>query len=174
MDLISKKTRGEFEDYFNHRTLREIDRFFENYGLEAKATTDTPNLGQRRTLVRNYYSGIDWSNKQQIKQVLNVFADVLSELESQGKHGNDFTANESRKQFDKLSVSLKRDGYTFENNTLISASSNSSDKIADFEILENATDLLDKGHFQEYVDRIKKSIDEDTGLAIYSTIIITN
>ena len=169
MELISKKTRGEFEDYFNSRTLREIDRYFENYGLVTKLLSDSQPLGQRRTLVREYYAAIDWTNRKQIKQVLNVFADILSELESDGKEVNAYSANGSRKQFDKLSLSLKRDGYIFEENSLISTNPVVADNIADFEIIENATDLLDKGHFQEYVDRIRKSVDEDTSLAIGST-----
>jgi Abortive infection C-terminus len=169
MDLISKKTRGEFEDHLSQNTFREISRYFDNYQLVPQILTENQPSGQRRTLILQYYAGVDWTNKKQVRQVLNVFADILAELESSGKQVDSMWANESRKKFEKLSLSLQRDGYIFENNTLVSINQTETDKLPDFLVLENASDLLDKGHFQEYVDRIKTSVDQDTGLAIGST-----
>jgi hypothetical protein len=65
---------------------------------------------------------------------------------------------------EKLQKFLLRDGYKFENNKL-----NPVGHVANFEDLQNATDLLDKTHFQEHIDRIKKSIVDDPSLAIGST-----
>lgn len=162
MDIISKKTRSEFKEYFVTTTLREIENYFDNHDVPFTEHSEDANYGgQRRTLVENYYVGIDWTNPNMCRKILNVYQDVLNDLAD-----NKYTWNTEQNKlwFDKLSKFLLRDGFEFSNGKLSSVG-----QIVNFEDLQNATDLLDKTHFQEYIDRIKKSINEDVGLAIGST-----
>lgn len=162
MDIISKKTRSEFKEYFVTTTLREIENYFDNHDVLFTEHSEDANYGgQRRTLVENYYVGIDWTNPIMCRKILNVYQDVLNDLADNKYIWN---TEQNKLWFDKLSKFLLRDGFEFSNGKLSSVG-----QIVNFEDLQNATDLLDKTHFQEYIDRIKKSITEDVGLAIGST-----
>lgn len=163
MDLISKKTRGEFQEYLVSTTLREIEKYFDNHDIPfTQLPPDKIPSGQRRGLVANYYASINWTDGKQVKKVLDVFADILHDISNKG---NDSWSQEiNTKWFDKLVKLLIKDGYHYENGKISTVG-----QVANFDDLQNATDLLDKGHFQEYINRIKKSIDEDPGLAIGST-----
>jgi hypothetical protein len=162
MDLISKKTRSEFQEYLVSMTLREIARYFDNHDVPfAQLPPEKMPSGQRRGLVSNYYESINWTDSKHVKKILNVYADILQDISSKVDSGNQEVYNQSH---DKLVKLLNRDGYQYENGKI-----STTGQVADFDYLQNATDLLDKGHFQEYINRIKKSINEDPGLAIGST-----
>jgi hypothetical protein len=162
MSLISKKTRSEFQEYLVSTTLREIERYFDNHDIEFKELPlEALPPGQRRSLVANYYASINWEDPKDIRKILNVYADILNDIET-----NKFSSTQEFYSIwkEKLTRLLLKDGYQFENGKI-----NIVGQTTDFEDLENATNLLDKGHFHEYIDRIKKSIDQDPGLAIGST-----
>lgn len=162
MDLISKKTRGEFQEYFVTTTLREIDKYFDNQNVLFNDLPFGKDYGaQRRTRVENYYFGINWEAPIEVRKILNVYEDVLNDLNT-----SEYSYNSelNKTWFEKLQKFLLRDGYVLENGKL-----NPIGQVADFEDLQNATDLLDKTHFQEHIDRIKKSIIDDPSLAIGST-----
>lgn len=162
MDIISKKTRSEFKEYFVTITLREIENYFDNHEIPFTEHQKDANYGgQRRTLVENYYVGNDWTNPMSSRKFLNLYEDILNDL-SDNKHN--WNLEENKKWFDKLCKLLLRDGFEFSNGKLSSVG-----QIVNFEDLKNATDLLDKTHFKEYIDRIQKSVIEDPGLAIGST-----
>ena len=162
MDLISKKTRAEFQEFFVTKTLREISKYFDNHDVPFSELPEGSNYGgQRRTLVENYYFGINWTDPKIVRKVLQVYEDVLNDLnEIEDKWNRDF----NKPWLEKLPKFLLRDGYAFENRKISKVG-----QVANFEDLQNATDLLDKSHFQEYIERIKKSVAEDPSLAIGST-----
>lgn len=162
MDIISKKTRGEFQEFFVTKTLREISKYFDNHDVPYSELPEGINYGgQRRTLVENYYIGVNWADPKIVRKVLSVYEDVLNDLnEIEDKWNRDF----NKPWLEKLTKLLLRDGYAFENRKLSKVG-----QVADFDDLQNATDLLDKSHFQEYIERIKKSVSEDPSLAIGST-----
>ena len=59
-DLISKKTRYEFREFFVSMTLRQIELEFDAADIVCD-TEHTPSVsGQRRTLVEQYYHSVDW------------------------------------------------------------------------------------------------------------------
>ncbi len=162
MDLISKKTRSEFQEYLVSKTIREIERYFDNHDIQfTQLPAEKLPSGQRRSQVAQYYASVDWTNSKQVRQVLNVYSDILSDLTSSTDTWN---ADISQTWIDKLTKVLLKDGYQFDNGKISIVG-----QVASFDDLENATDLLDKGHFQEYIERIKKSVDQDPGLAIGST-----
>jgi hypothetical protein len=165
MELITKKTRRTFQEYFVRTTLREIERDFDNYDIPF---TEIPEKkmpsGQRRGLVENYYASVDWTNPADVKKVLNVYSDVLIRL-NESKEEESFN-NWNRKidleWYDKLIKTLEGNGYQFNGRSIVLIGQ------VEIEQLENATSLLDKTHFQEYTNRIKESIETDPSLAIGS------
>jgi len=162
MDLISKKTRSEFQEFLVSTTIREIERYFDNHDIQfTQLPAEKLPSGQRRSQVAQYYASVDWTNSKQVRQVLDVYSDILSDLTSTTDSWN---ADIRQTWIDKLTKVLLKDGYQFDNGKISIVG-----QVASFDDLENATDLLDKGHFQEYIERIKKSIDQDPGLAIGST-----
>lgn len=162
MDLISKKTRTEFQEFFVTKTLREISKYFDNHDVPFSKLPEGNNYGgQRRTLVENYYFGIDWTDPKIVRKVLNVYEDVLNDL---NEIENIWDRDINKTWLEKLTKFLIRDGYAFKNRKISKVV-----QVTDFDDLQNATDLLDKSHFQEYIERIKKSIAEDPSLAIGST-----
>ena len=142
-------------------TLREIRQHFDNHNLEIGIVPqDKLPSGERRSLVAQYYAGVDWTNPQHVQSVLNVYADILSELSDPSESWN----HEMRLSWLKqLTDTLNQDGYTFERNRVLRSSN------LDLETVIQATDLLDKNHFREYIDRIQHSVTTDPGLAIGST-----
>jgi hypothetical protein len=163
MDLISKKTRSAFEDYFSSEsTLGLTSKYFQNHDIyQGERPFGSTVDGQIRQLVEKHYHYINWKNSAEVRQVLNVYEDVLTDLIEDYNIGNSTNNN---KWIDKLANALLKDGYKYENNKL-----NSIGQITNFENLKNATELLDKTHFQEHIDRINKSINDDPALAIGST-----
>ena len=162
MDLISKKTRSEFQEFLVSTTIREIERYFDNHDIQfTQLPAEKLPSGQRRSQVAQYYASVEWTNPKQVRQVLNVYSDILSDLTSTTAS---WSADIGQTWIDKLTKVLLKDGYLFDNGKISIVG-----QVVSFDDLENATDLLDKGHFQEYIERIKKSIDQDPGLAIGST-----
>lgn len=162
MDLISKKTRSKFQEFFVTKTLREISTYFDNHDVKfAELPSDKNYGGQRRTLVDNYYQGVDWQDAKDVRQILLVYEEVLTDLEDLD---NQWNAEHNKEWLEKLKKILVRDGYVFENKKIRSVG-----HVTNFDDLQNATDLLDKAHFQEYIDRIKRSVSNDPSLAIGST-----
>ncbi len=149
MDLISKKTRSEFQEYLVSTTIREIERYFNNHDIQfTRLPSEKLPSGQRRSQVAQYYASVEWTNSKQVRQVLNVYSDILSDLISTTDSRNE----DIRKTWlDKLTKVLLKDGYQFDNGKISVVG-----QVAIFYDLENAADLLDKGHFQEYIERIKK------------------
>lgn len=161
MDIISKKTRNEFLEFLTSKTLREITIYFDNHDIFlSEKSQGIIDWWQRRTLITQYYASIDWWNAYQIKKLIGVYEEILNDLEEPNLWDSDYNAL----NLTRLSKFLLRDGYIFKNHKLEKTSS-----IENFEALENATSLLDKTHFHEYLERIKKSVDTDPGLAIGST-----
>ena len=152
MDLISKKTRSEFQEFFVTKTLREISRYFDNHDIPFSELPEGNYGGQRRTLVEGYYYQLDWTNPHIIKKVLRVYEDVLNDL---NEFEDQWNRDANKEWLDKLTKFLLRDGFVFENRKISKVG-----QVANFEDLQNATDLLDKSHFQEYIERIKKSVIE--------------
>jgi hypothetical protein len=162
MDLLSKKTRIEFREFFTTMVLREIDDFFDSHSIAFnELPADKVVNGQRRNRVEGYYYAIDWTSTSDVGRILKIYEDVLNYLQD---NLDTWNGANLKVWYEKLQKVLFRDDYKFENNklTFIGQTTN-------FDNLQNATDLLDKSHFQEYTDRIQKSILNDPGLAIGST-----
>jgi hypothetical protein len=80
-DLISKKTRLEFREYFVGTTLRQISQEFDAADVPFDSAYIPPEDGQRRSLVEKYYRAVDFSLWRDVRKVLRVYENVLVELE---------------------------------------------------------------------------------------------
>lgn len=103
-ELISKKTRYEFQEWLVDWTLRTISNLFDSHNIKYVAIPEE-NLpsGQRRSLVQCYYASVNWSDPKDVRRVLDAYEDILIELlpESEGKQ--------------RLVRHLEKDGYLYEN-----------------------------------------------------------
>jgi hypothetical protein len=106
-ELISKKTRQEFREWLVGWVLRKIEDLFDNH--EVKHINLPPEQlpsGARRSLVECYYASIDWTNPVDVRKILDVYEDILLDIPQ---------ADYEKK--DAFITLLKRDGYTYEENT---------------------------------------------------------
>jgi hypothetical protein len=111
-DLISKRTRKAFREYFVDTTLRIISDAFDSEDITWDRSYEPPDVyGQRRTLVEQYYHSVDWKDPSSVARVLRVFESALLDLSSG-------TTEEARKIKVQLVAELGRDGIPFENGRL--------------------------------------------------------
>ncbi|MBD1857409.1 MULTISPECIES: abortive infection family protein [Leptolyngbya] len=151
-ELISKKTRYEFQEWLVDWTLRTIRELFDRHNVKYISLSEE-NLpsGQRRSLVQCYYASVNWIDPKDVRRVLDAYEDILIELspESEGKQ--------------RLIRHLEKDGYLYENGKIVS-------QALDVALIETIpASGLDTEHLYLYVDRINASIETDPSLAIGST-----
>lgn len=150
--MLSKKTLTEFREHLVGWKLREIDDLFENHRF---APADVPQeglpSGERRSLVVRYYAGIDFSNPDHVKRLMGVLEDILLEMPT-----------DQAEERAKLLSYLKRDGFEFVNNRLV------SQRLDHAALKGIAGDDIDTEHLQVYIERIGQSINDDPSLAIGS------
>ncbi len=150
-DLISKQTRNAFREAMSgYWVLRMIDEAFENEGVKCNLNFMPPLyiIGQRRTLVEQYYSTLSFTDRNDVDKVLNVFELVIRDV------------NEPEKI--KLLSCLSRDGHEYNNGRICSAAFGASS-------LEWASELAsgsDLPQLDKQVRRIAGSVDSDPDLAI--------
>src|ERR1700686_4801847 len=80
-DLISKRTRQEFREYFVDTSLRVIGDAFDAEGIACDTSYIPPLGGARRSLVEQYYHSVNWKDPAQVGKVLRVYASLLMDLE---------------------------------------------------------------------------------------------
>jgi len=151
-ELISKKTRQEFREWLVGWVLRKIEDLFDNHDVKhINLPPEQLPSSARRSLVECYYASIDWTNPADVRKILDVYEDILLDIHQ-----------EDPEKKDSFITLLKRDGYTYEENRIISASFR-GDLI---QAIHNAS--LDVKHLNIYIDRINASVNTDPALAIGS------
>lgn len=163
-DLISKKTRYEFREYFVGTTLREIEAEFDAADVPFDENYDPQLSGQRRSLVEQYYHAVDWSKWSDVRKVLTVYENVLNQLEEQigdNSYWSASTKNWAQKSFDSLKKWIEKDGYKYSEGKLKPVSKS----ISLSEISRQAV-KFDIPELQRQIERIKSSVEDDPGLAI--------
>jgi hypothetical protein len=155
-DLISAKTRQEFREYFVSTSLATIDDAFRAEGLKADLSHQPAVGGQRRTLVEQYYHGIDWRRASDVAPVLNVYEAVLVDLDLQAS-GDGVTAASARERSTALRRWLTRDGIKEDGGSLA---------LPGHASVHDVPIGIDSPELQRQIDRMRSSIDADPGLAI--------
>jgi hypothetical protein len=119
-DIISKSARNAFREEFVGYTLAEIDTMFGNQDFVA---TDKafPNItGQRRTLVEQYYAGIDFTDRTQVRRLARVFDDVVDNIirvtnRRTWSSSPDPQIETQRERLAELLRKMERDGFKHSN-----------------------------------------------------------
>lgn len=155
-DIVSRATRRAFQNsYSDFSVLREIANGFDDAGVEQR---DLPEgsvpMGQRRTLVEEYYATVDWTSPADVRRVLDAYETHLIRLEGHSRE----------EELEKLIKHLSRDGIGYLDGRLVFA-------VPHQEILEGLADgevRVDLKHIRVSATRIKDAIDSDPAVAIGS------
>lgn len=156
-DLISKKTRTEFREYFVSTTIREIQTEFDAADIPC-STDHVPNVtGQRRYLVEQYYYAVDWTKWADVRKILTVFENVLAELEDLAENDNDW----AKKYFKSLKKWIEKDGYSYDSGKLLAVG-----KHHGLEHITDAVGEFDLPELHRQIQRMQSAVEDDPGLAI--------
>jgi len=163
-DLISKKTRYEFREYFVGTTLREIEAEFDVADVPFDENYDPQLSGQRRSLVEQYYHAVDWSKWSDVRKVLTVYENVLNQLEEQIENDDYWYTGDkdwAKKSFNSLKKWIEKDGYKYSEGRLEPVG-----KSVSLSEITHQAFKFDIPELQRQIERIKFSIEDDPGLAI--------
>ena len=161
-DIISKKTRIEFREYFVGMTLREISHEFDTADVPCDSDFTPPESGQRRSLVEQYYHAIDFGSWRDVRKVLRVYESVLLTLEERIKTPPWGQKDESAERcLSTLKRCLERDGFVYADGRFTAVGHNPA-----IDELAETAHALDAHGLREQIDRIRNSIDDDPSLAI--------
>jgi hypothetical protein len=158
MDLISKETRGAFREHLVSWTLRTISNLFAKDIPRGQPTGLVD--GARRSLVSDYYAGIDWTSAKDIRKVVKVYERILNSIDPED--GDPVPAPYETRQLRKLTNLLRRDGYIYENRRLLTTSR------MDLAGIPEATTLVDARTLHEHLERIAESVGADSSQAVGS------
>lgn len=157
IDLISKKTRTEFREYFVGTTIREIQAEFDAADVPCSSGHEPSVTGQRRYLVEQYYYAVDWTKWADVRKVLTVYENVLAGLEDRSENENQEAGN----CFRALKKWIEKDGYCYDSGKLR--------PIGKHHGLEQITDVvsvLDLPELHRQIQRMQSAVEDDPGLAI--------
>lgn len=117
-EILSRATRNEFREAFTCFTLFEITTMFDAGELSPNAN-HTPTVGgQRRGLVEQYYAAIDFTDPENVQQVLKAYEEILLKLDAPGTTRID--DQKCKEIIPKLLMRMEYDGFRYEQRRFIS------------------------------------------------------
>ena len=159
-ELISKATRNEFREFLVGYTLREIEMTFDAGGLTPRKGYDPQVGGQRRSFVECYYANIDFSSAADIKKLLDVYGEVIENLQRVAERNPDG----QNVTMSALLRRMERDGFRYDNGRFVVAGQNAA--------MVHAPSLvqLTEESIQEHVEKARQKIaNGDSAGAIANT-----
>ena len=159
-ELISRKTRIEFREYFVGLTLSEISDEYDSADIECDRNYTPRTSGQRRSLVEQYYHTLDLANWRDVRKLMRVYEVVLSSLEVALEAGSTYDPKATKATLLSLQALLRKDGFQWENDRL-SAAREPLDLPASAGISK-----LDSPELYKQLERIRESVDADPALAV--------
>ncbi len=161
-ELINKKTRYEFREYFVGTTLREIEMEFDAANVTFDEEYDPPTSGARRSLVEKYYNTIDFTKWGDVRKILTVYGNVLVQLEEQAESGTGYEGgNWARRTFQSLKKWIERDGFVYKDGKLTPVGNN-----IHLPQVSEAAQKFDAPELHRQIERMRNSVDDDPALAI--------
>jgi len=161
-ELISKKTRYEFQEAMTVWVLREITTEFTHNDLYPDEDYVGPLSGERRSLVDQHYHAINFSSWEDVRKLLRVYETVLLRLENRALSTDDGDEEKAMvRHRETLIRLLRRDGFDCVDGQIISLPGSPS-----FAHLEAISSKLDADQLRLQIDRIRNNIDSDPALAI--------
>lgn len=162
MDLVSKQTRIAFREHLVSWTLRTIGDLFDAADI-PRGQAPSVMSGERRSLVEEYYAGVDWPQPRDVKKVLRVFEDVLNSIQRElGSATVDARSPYLTKELEKLTNLLRRDGLIYANGRVVATTE------IDLGSIEDASELVDPRSLRDHIRRIDQGVDADPAQAIGS------
>jgi hypothetical protein len=161
-EIISSRTRSEFREYFVFwSVLRDIQTVFRDAGIHPNLEYDPGLGGQRRTLVEQHYRAIDWTNWTDVRKVLQVFEEKLSDLTAIACDPKQHYQENARQDLRRLVDRLKRDGFEYVDGRLrpVGASQHLPD-------VATVAERIDADELRRQIDRMRDAIEGDPSLAI--------
>lgn len=158
MDLISKRTRVEFREYFVGTSLAIIRDAFEVADVAWSDVVIHGIGGERRILVEQYYRSIDWRDSGDVAKILHVYENVLTSLEHRADSAMDNTYLTIKEQLEDW---LKRDGYQLQEGRLLRPG-----HLPSLAGVLTAATRLTVPEILKQVERIQAAVDEDPALAV--------
>lgn len=160
--LISKRARYKFQEYFVGTTLREIEMEFDAAEVPIDEAYTPPTSGQRRSLVEQYYHAVDWTRWRDVRRILTVYENVLAHLEEQADSGSGDDCGERAYQaFHSLKKWIERDGFIYQEGKLIARGG-----VVHLPDVQDAATTFDAPELQRQVERMRSAVDDDPALAI--------
>ena len=151
-DLISRATRNAFRETLVSFYLGHIDMFFEGAGLSPDKEHDPQISGDRRRLVEQYYSRIDFRSKSDIDKLLSAYREIVLELRKS-----------NAEETEDLLRRLGEDGYDFDEESLVLLPKRRQPLVGTIRSLAESLDLR---ALSIEVSRLEQSADEDPQLAV--------
>lgn len=151
--LISRRTQIGFREFLVGWTLREIGHEFDAEGVECCQDYDPGITGERRSYVEQFYHSLDLTTWEDAHRLLRVFESILNS-----------TIAHNPEEAEKLSLFLKRDGFTYQDGRILTAARGLPSVGQSLNIAtEFSTDYM-----LAQIERIQAAIDTDPDLAIGS------
>jgi hypothetical protein len=162
-ELISKKTRNEFREYFVSWTVREIEQEFDAADVPCDTDYVPRTSSARRAQVDKYYHALDFTRWSDVLKLLKVYEVALLQLEHYATHPDIYDDARARAaiQLAGLTKWLSRDGLEFKEGRITRASGT----VHLTEFIESAA-RLDAPELQRQLDRLRAAVDADPPLAI--------
>ena len=118
-ELISKATRNEFREVLVGFVLRDIEMIFDAANLKPRIDFQPSVSGQRRSLVEQYYEGLDFSLTADVRKILFAYEEVIQQLVVGKSHVPD--PQRTQQIIDSLLRRMNRDGFVFDNERFVFA-----------------------------------------------------
>ncbi len=164
LELISKQTRTAFREHFVSWTVRTIADEFDAAEVECHQMWVPPCSGARRSLVEKYYHSIDFSNPQDVRKILQVYASVLQNLDHQLEHStvsSYLSPAQIQGERSKLMAQLAKDGWQYKDGKIERLARSTG-----LDTLERHVAVFDLEHMRREIDRLRTSVETDPGHAI--------
>lgn len=169
-EIVSKRLRSLLADHLSGAyVLREIERDFEDVGIEYKPDP-TFTGGQRRSMVARYYNSLDLTQPADARKFLDVLTIVLKEEDRKYQIAEGYRRPAwadpmppAEHPMDRIFRELGRCGFEWKDSAIVAVSA--SARLADTKAIANVYDLL---HLSEHIQRIERSLDTDPRQAIGS------
>lgn len=160
-EFISRRTRLDFREYFVGTSLAVIDDAFRAAGLAADPNHDPQMSGQRRSLVEQYYSTVDFTRWDDARKVLGVYESVLDDLELRAKAEDAQPRKYAVQSLAKLLRDLGRDGFQWHEGRLVPESD-----LITVASVRDAVAGLTGPEVDRQLARLRESANDDPGLAV--------
>ena len=155
-DLIHKSTRDAFREYMvKWKVLREIQDMFDAEYIQYNENHQSSYSGERRVLIEQYYSTLDFTRGKDTQKALRVFENILIAA-SEDKSNED--------EIEKLKKYLLRDGYKFENGQFVTL----NHSLPSIAMTTHIARDFDTPEMVSQIKRIEASIESEPDLAIGS------